>query len=90
MLNSPLDMFPGVDTTHGIEQFSALDLADLRRDLLQSGIDSFQAAELVTSFLSGRGYGISNAEARGVVLDVQALHGIEPLKLALKRVARVV
>jgi hypothetical protein len=47
-----------MDVAHGIEKFTASDLATLRSDLLQSGVDSFKAAELVTSFLSGRGYGI--------------------------------
>src|ERR1700749_3709148 len=59
------------DIAHGIEKFTASDLATLRSDLLQSGVDSFQAAELVTSFLSGRGYGISTVEARGVATKIE-------------------
>jgi hypothetical protein len=47
-----------------VEQFTPTDLMTLRSELLQSGVDSFQAAEIVTNFLSGRGYGVSKHEAR--------------------------
>jgi hypothetical protein len=47
-----------------IERFSATDLSTLRDELTQSGVDSWQAAELISSFLSGRGYGVSNHAAR--------------------------
>jgi hypothetical protein len=47
-----------------IERFSATDLSNLRDELTQSGVDSWQAAELISSFLSGRGYGVSNHAAR--------------------------
>ena len=47
-----------------IERFSAADLSNLRDELTQSGVDSWQAAELISSFLSGRGYGVSNHAAR--------------------------
>ncbi len=40
------------------------DLSALRSDLLQSGLDSWQAADLLSSFLVGRGYGVSNHDAR--------------------------
>jgi hypothetical protein len=42
------------------EQFSVMELAALRNDLLQGGmIDSRDAAELLQVFLMGRGYGVS-------------------------------
>ncbi len=47
-----------------VEQFTPTDLMTLRNELLQSGVDSFQAAEIVANFLSGRGYGVSTHEAR--------------------------
>jgi hypothetical protein len=47
-----------------IEKFAEADLYGLREDLLQSGLDSWQAADLISSFLSGRGYGVSNHAAR--------------------------
>jgi hypothetical protein len=42
-----------------VEKFSAAELAALRNDLLQGGIDSREAAELLQVFLMGRGYGVS-------------------------------
>jgi hypothetical protein len=42
-----------------VEKFSAAELAALRNDLLQSGLDSREAAELLQVFLMGRGYGVS-------------------------------
>lgn len=47
-----------------IEKFAATDLTELRRDLQQSGLDSWQAAELVSAFLSGKGYGVASDELR--------------------------
>ncbi len=47
-----------------VERFTPTDLMMLRNELLQSGVDSFQAAEIVANFLSGRGYGVSSHEAR--------------------------
>ena len=38
-----------------IEKFSNTDLVGLRNELMQSGIDSWQAAEVLHGFLTGRG-----------------------------------
>jgi hypothetical protein len=45
------------------EKFPVADLSGLREDLL-SGVDSWQAAEMISNFLSGRGYGVSSNAAR--------------------------
>jgi hypothetical protein len=42
-----------------LEKFSVTELAVLRNELVQNGLDSFQAAELFKLFLAGRGYGAS-------------------------------
>jgi hypothetical protein len=47
-----------------IEQFGEADLSGLREDLMKSGLDSWQAADLISSFLSARGYGVSTQDAR--------------------------
>ncbi len=79
-----------MDVTHGIEKFTAKDIATLRSDLLQSGVDSFQAAELVTTFLGGRGYGISTDEARMVAAKIEGHNcTVEHIEAELARVARV-
>lgn len=82
------ELLRAFDVVFGIEKFNATDLFALRSDLLQSGTDSFQAAELVTSFLSGRGYGISNAEARGVASNIDDVGcTVERIQAELERVA---
>lgn len=72
------------------EKFAPSDLVALRSELLQCGLDSFQAAEIVSSFLSGRGYGISSHEARRVACNIEGL-GCKPehIQAELERVARV-
>ena len=47
-----------------IEKFTSNDLCSLRDELMQSGLDSWQAAELIGAFLKGRGYGVSLHAAR--------------------------
>lgn len=72
------------------EKFAPSDVLTLRGELLQSGLDSFQAAEILTSFLSGRGYGISSQEARHVASNIEG-QGCKPehIHAELERVARV-
>jgi hypothetical protein len=41
------------------EKFSSVELAALRSELLQSGLDAWDAARLFQMFLVGRGYGVS-------------------------------
>ncbi len=41
------------------EKFSVPELTALRSELLQGGLDSRGAAELLQMFLAGRGYGVS-------------------------------
>lgn len=55
-------------------KFTEEDVAELRTELQQSGLDSWQAAELVASFLSARGYGVSSEGARGVVSRIDPGH----------------
>jgi hypothetical protein len=41
-----------------IEKFTSDELDNLRNELLKSKMDSWQLADLVSSFLAGRGYGV--------------------------------
>ena len=86
---SPAENNPNDDRTY-VEQFTPTDLLTLRNELLQSGVDSFQAAEIVTNFLSGRGYGVSSQGARSAasVIEVQGCTA-ERIQAELERVARV-
>jgi hypothetical protein len=58
--------------TGTIEKFTATDLSSLREELMQSGLDSWQAAELISSFLNVRGYGVSNHAARGAASRIES------------------
>jgi hypothetical protein len=71
-------------------KFNAEDVADLRTELLQSGLDSWQAAELISSFLSARGYGISTDGARSVVTGMDTTHSsLESMHQQLEQLALV-
>jgi hypothetical protein len=78
------------DMTMG-EKFSVAEVAALRNELLQGGLDSFQTAELLKMFLSGRGYGVSPESALDAAgridsagWDVEALHQeLETLALVM-------
>jgi len=72
-----------------VEKFTPSDLLQLRTDLLQTGLDSFEAASIVSNFLSGRGYGIAPEEARSVVTRMEG-HDCTPalMQAELERVAR--
>ena len=82
-------MSDGQDRTY-VEKFTPTDLLALRAELLRSGVDSFQAAEIVCSFLSGRGYGVSSHEARHVAYRIET-PGVtaEHIQAELERVALV-
>lgn len=73
-----------------IEKFPAAELAGLRTELIQSGMDSFQAAELLTSFLAGRGYGVDATQARDVALRLESnACSLDCIQKELERVAFV-
>ncbi len=61
------------------EKFSMMELAALRNELVEQGIDARQAGEVLVMFLMGRGYGVSaeaavdaaaRVEGAGCSLDV--------------------
>jgi hypothetical protein len=73
-----------------IEKFSTMDLSVLRSDLLQSGVDSWQAADLLSNFLAGRGYGVSNHDARHAASRLeQAGCPLEHMQQELEKLALV-
>ncbi|HYL92348.1 MAG TPA: hypothetical protein VEW69_04255 [Alphaproteobacteria bacterium] len=73
------------------DKFSVAEVAALRNELLQGGLDSFQTAELLKMFLTGRGYGISPESALDAAgridstgCDVECLHKeLETLALVM-------
>jgi hypothetical protein len=56
-----------------IEKFSARELSNLRNELLQSGIDSWQAADVLSGFLTGRGYGVNAPAARNAITRLEEI-----------------
>ncbi len=70
--------------------FTVTDLETLRNELLQSGLDSWQAGELVSSFLAVRGYGVSTGEARRVATRIESEScSLECMRQELGRLALV-
>ena len=59
-------------STH-VERFAEADLTGLREDLMKSGLDSWQAADLISSFLAARGYGVSTQDARRAACRMESV-----------------
>ena len=55
------------------DKFPIEDLSSLRGELMQSGLDSWQAADLISAFLANRGYGVSSHEARGAASRIESV-----------------
>ena len=73
-----------------IEKFPAAELAGLRTELMQSGVDSFQAAQMVTAFLAGRGYGVDAEMVREAVVRLEGnACSVECIQKELESVAYV-
>ncbi len=54
-----------------IEKFSKEELTTLRTELDKDSIDSWQAADIVSEFLSGRGYGACAHEIRIALMRIE-------------------
>lgn len=73
-----------------IEKFPAAELAGLRTELMQSGVDTFQAAQMVTAYLAGRGYGVDPEMVREAVVRLEGVAcSVECIQKELERVAYV-
>lgn len=69
-------------------KFTQDDVADLRNELLSSGLDNWQAAELITSFLAARGYGVSTEGARTVASHLDSTSfSLENMQRELEQIA---
>lgn len=72
------------------KKFTLPEMAALRNELLQGGLDARQAAELFQMFLMGRGYGVSLEAARNVATNVGfASTSLESLQSELEGIAMV-
>ena len=71
-----------------MEQFASTDLVGLRDELFQSGLDFWQVAELIGSFLAAHGYGVAYEEVRSAAQSLQFLHcSIQEMQAELERLA---
>lgn len=71
------------------EKFTLPELTALRSELLQSGLASTDAAEVLQLFVAGRGYGISTEAAVNVMSQLGAGLPLETVQQELDRVALV-
>jgi hypothetical protein len=79
-----------VESTSRIEQFSAIQLENLRTALMDSRIDSWQAADVLSDFLTGRGYGVNPQRARGAITRLEGTaRTLDCMQEELERVAVV-
>jgi hypothetical protein len=79
------------NTTYAmVERFAEADLSGLREDLMKSGLDSWQAADLISSFLASRGYGVSMQDARAAAYRMESVTCSLPcLQKELEKIAQV-
>lgn len=72
------------------EKFSIPELSALRNELVQGGLDSRDAAEMLQVFLIGRGYGVSPEAALDAVNRVEGSGcSLEVIQTELNRIALV-
>ena len=77
-------------TESKIEKFSLSELTNLRNELLEAQIDTWQAANVVSAFLVGHGYGADTVTIRDAVARLDAFTGsTDTMQEALEAVAYV-
>ena len=73
-----------------IEKFSTAELTQLRQELMQSGMDSWQSAEMVTAFLTAHGYGVKSEMVSEILLRLEGAGcSVDCMQMQLERVALV-
>ncbi len=72
------------------EKFNISDVANLRNELIQGGLDSLQSGELLQVFLMGHGYGVCPDAARDAAGRVgSARCSLEVIRQELEHLALV-
>jgi len=73
-----------------VEKFSVAEMSALRNELLEGGLDAWQAAELFQVFMMGRGFGVSPEAALQAASRVEVSGcAIETLQKELESLALV-
>ena len=72
-------------------KFSTMELESLRNELRQqSGFDTWQSADVVSSFLMGRGYGVSRDVAHAAATKIEGMGcNLNCMEQELERIALV-
>ena len=72
------------------DKFSVYEIAELRTALMRGGLDTRDAAELMRTFLAGRGYGVSLEAVRDAAFTVEGSGcSLEVMQRELERIAMV-
>lgn len=73
-----------------IEKFTEMELSCLRNEMMQGGLDSWQAAQILSVFLVGRGYGVNPELARSAVTRLEfGRCGYDCMQAEIEKVAWV-
>jgi len=74
----------------GVEKFSEADLAGLREELRRSHLDSWQVGDVISSYLTMRGYGVSQDEARTMISRIEKTgYSLRSMQEELEKLALV-
>jgi hypothetical protein len=74
----------------GVEKFSEADLAGLREELLRAHLDSWQVGDVISNYLTMRGYGVSSHEARTMVARIESTgYSLKSMQEELEKLALV-
>jgi len=74
----------------GVEKFSEADLAGLREELRRSHLDSWHVGDVISSYLTMRGYGVSQDEARTMISRIEKTgYSLRSMQEELEKLALV-
>ncbi len=74
----------------GVEKFSEADLAGLREELRRSQLDSWQVGDVISNYLTMRGYGVSQDEARTMISRIEKTgYSLRSMQEELEKLALV-
>ena len=78
------------DKHTAVEKFSEVDLAALREELLHLHLDSWQAADVISHYLTVRGYGVSSPAARSTASRLESQgYSVESMQEEFEQLAQV-
>lgn len=77
-------------TPIAVEKFSEADLAGLREELLRSHLDSWQLGDVISNYLTSRGYGVSSHAARTTASRIESAgYTVKSMQEELEKLALV-